>query len=108
LDAYPVSDGHVLLITKKHFANIAEVEEKSWKCFLPLLKNIISKLQMTFQPAGFNVISNMNEIASQSIFHLHIHVIPKYEKSKGFIWKSEPELKYNLAQVVEKIKKNST
>jgi histidine triad (HIT) family protein len=49
------------------------------------MKNIINKLQVVFQPSGFNVISNMNEIAAQSIFHLHIHIIPKYEKSKGFI-----------------------
>jgi diadenosine tetraphosphate (Ap4A) HIT family hydrolase len=46
----------------------------------------------------------MNEIAAQSIFHLHIHIIPKYEKSKGFIWVAKPELKYKLDQVIKKIK----
>jgi histidine triad (HIT) family protein len=49
------------------------------------MKDVISKLEATFKPAGFNVISNMNEIAAQSIFHLHLHVIPKYAENEGFI-----------------------
>lgn len=49
------------------------------------MKEIIGKLEVVFKPAGFNIISNINEIAAQSIFHLHIHVIPKYNKEKGFI-----------------------
>jgi histidine triad (HIT) family protein len=104
LDIYPVSDGHTLLVTKRHFANIAEVDEKGWECLLPLMKLVIGKLQAVFQPAGFNIISNMNEIASQSVFHLHIHIIPKYKKNKGFIWAPDPELKHDLDQVAKKLK----
>ena len=111
LDAFPVSDGHTLIITKKHFANITEVDEKSWEYLLPLMKKIINKLKnakLPVPPQGFNIISNMNEdmekrIAYQSIAHLHIHIIPKYEKNEGFIWTSKPELKHNLAQVAEKL-----
>ena len=106
LDAFPVSDGHTLIITKKHFENIAEVDEKSWEYLLPLMKKIINKLKnnLPILPQGFNIISNMNEIAAQSIFHLHIHIIPKYEKNEGFIWTSKPKLKYSLDQVAEKLK----
>lgn len=104
LDINPASDGHALLITKKHFTNISEIEEEDWKYLLPLMKDIISKLEVTFKPAGFNIISNMEEIAAQSIFHLHIHVIPKYNQEKGFIWTVNPDLKYNLKQVAEKLK----
>ena len=85
LDVFPVSDGHTLIITKKHLTNIAEADGKSWEYLLPLIKKAINKLQVTFQPSGFNIITNMNKIASQSIFHLHVHVIPKYENDKGFI-----------------------
>ena len=112
LDINPVSDGHTLLITKKHFNNIAEVDEKSWEYLLPLMKKIINKLKNTklpVPPQGFNIISNMNEdmekkVAYQSISHLHIHIIPKYEKNEGFIWTSKPVLKYSLTQVAEKLK----
>ena len=68
------------------------------------MKSVINKLKLAFQPQGFNVISNMGEIAYQSVFHLHIHIIPKYTKDKGFIWTAKPELKYNLEQVIEKLK----
>ena len=104
LDAFPASDGHTLLITKKHFANLSEVDEESWKHLRPLMKEVIIKLEKTFQPAGFNVISNLNEMAAQSIFHLHIHIIPKYEKEQGFIWTAKPNLKFSLEQVTEKLK----
>jgi histidine triad (HIT) family protein len=107
LDIHPASDGHSLIITKEHFANVSEVNEQGWSYLLPLIKKIINKLQVAFQPSGFNVITNMNEVASQSIFHLHIHVIPKYEKDKGFIWTARAELKYSLDQVAEKLKTKS-
>ena len=104
LDIKPVSDGHTLLITKQHFDNISEIKEENWASLLPLMKDTIQKLKNAFQPAGFNIISNMEEIAAQSIFHLHIHVIPKYERNKGFIWTAKPELKYNLEQAAERLK----
>jgi len=104
LDLFSVSDGHILLISRQHFTNIVEVDPPTWNYFLPLIKNIINKLQVNFSPSGFNVISNMGEMAYQSITHLHIHIIPKYEKEQGFIWSSQPELKYSLIQVAEKLK----
>jgi len=104
LDISPLSDGHVLIISKQHFTNISEVNEETWSNFLPLIKSIINKLKTAFHPQGFNIITNMNEIAYQSIFHLHIHIIPKYNKEKGFMWTSKPELKYKLDEVVKKLK----
>ncbi|WNE40397.1 MAG: Protein hit [Mycoplasmataceae bacterium] len=103
LDINPVSDGHTLLITKNHFTNISEINEEDWSQLLPLLKKVIDKLQNTLQPSGFNIISNMNEIAYQTVFHLHIHIIPKYEYDKGFIWTTKPNLKNDLEWVAKKI-----
>jgi len=109
LDKFSESDGHTLLITKNHFPYITEVDEKSWKYLLPLMKEVIKKLKVNLQPGGFNIISNMNEdmekkIAYQSIPHLHIHIIPKYKKEEGFIWTTKPKLRYNLEQIAEKLK----
>ena|SRR6185312_11643926 len=107
LDAFPVSDGHTLIITKEHFPNIAAVDAQSWEYLLPLIKVTIDKLKNTklpISPRGFNIVSNMNEIAYQSIPHLHLHIIPKYEKNHGFIWNSQPQLKYSLEEVAQKLK----
>ena len=104
LDISPLSDGHVLLITKKHFADVSEIDEESWKHLYSLLKNVIDKLKKNLQPQGFNIITNMGEVAYQSIFHVHVHIIPKYAKNEGFIWTSKPALKYSLDQVIKKLK----
>ncbi|CAG8802030.1 32503_t:CDS:1 [Racocetra persica] len=107
LDAFPVSDGHTLIITKEHFPNIATVDAKSWEYLLPLIQEVINKLKNTklpMLPQGFNIVSNMNEIAYQSIPHVHLHIIPKYEKNHGFIWTSQPQLKYSLSAVAQKLK----
>jgi len=103
LDKYPVSAGHTLLITKKHFSNISEVGEESWKYLLPLLKDVVGKLEAAFKPQGFNFISNMNEIAYQSIPHFHLHIIPKYEKNQGFIWTVRQEKPVDLIQAAKKL-----
>ena len=46
---------------------------------------VVNKLQETLQPKGFNFITNMGAEAYQSIFHFHLHIIPKYQKNQGFI-----------------------
>lgn len=102
LDVFPVSQGHVLIIPKKHYENIVEVENNVWEQILPLLKKVIDKLKKTFKPSGFNIISNMGEMAAQSVFHCHIHIIPKYKKDEGFIWTTKTNNQsFELAKIAE-------
>ena len=103
LDLAPVSDGHTLLISKKHFSNLSESDEESWNHLLPLLKEVVAKLEKSLQPRGFNFISNLNSVAYQTIFHLHIHVIPKYQKNQGFIWTVNPQLSNSLEEIAKKL-----
>lgn len=77
-DKFPVSNGHALIIPKKHNANYFELSLKEqYACILMLntLKQIISN---KFKPNGFNVGININEVAGQTIHHVHIHLIPRY------------------------------
>jgi diadenosine tetraphosphate (Ap4A) HIT family hydrolase len=77
-DSYPVSAGHLLIITKRHIENIFEVTNYEMACIndmLHLCKNIID---MKYSPDGYNVGTNAGKYGGQSIFHLHIHVIPRY------------------------------
>lgn len=103
LDLAPVSDGHTLLITKQHFANVSELNVDSWKKLSPILKTVVNKLQATFQPQGFNFLTNMGEVAYQSVFHFHLHIIPKYAREQGFIWTTKSVLKLSLEQVATKL-----
>jgi len=106
LDISPASKGHVIIITKKHFNNFVELDEEHNRWVFLLAKKIVEKIKKCFSPSGFNFISNMGTVAYQSIFHFHLHAIPKYEKEKGFIWKenSGEQSLPNLKDLRKKIK----
>lgn len=77
-DKFPVNEGHVLIIPKRHLASLfdATLEEviSIWK----LLEEVTEKLNKRFHPDGYNVGVNVGAAAGQTVFHLHIHVIPRY------------------------------
>jgi diadenosine tetraphosphate (Ap4A) HIT family hydrolase len=78
-DKYPVSKGHALVIPKKKSANYFEMTDKektACQIMVERVKNILSK---KYKPDGFNIGFNMNKAAGQTVFHTHIHVIPRYE-----------------------------
>jgi len=77
-DGYPVSKGHALIIPKKHIANYFELTEKD-QFHLLLLQNYVKKyLQKELNPDGYNIGININGAAGQTINHVHIHLIPRY------------------------------
>ncbi len=77
-DGFPVNEGHVLIIPKRHSANYFDltIEEQS-DCF-ELLNRVKLIVQEKYKPAGFNVGININEAAGQTVAHVHIHLIPRY------------------------------
>ncbi len=85
LDTSPVSDGHTLIIPKKHFRNFSETPEEYLTAVSNLAKEVANKIKCSkLDPWGFNYLSNEESIAGQVIFHFHIHIIPKYGKDEGF------------------------
>ena len=77
-DGYPVSKGHTLIVPKEHISNYFEIP-KSLQCELWEMVTFINKiLTKKFHPDGFNVGINCGEAAGQTVFHAHIHVIPRY------------------------------
>lgn len=77
-DNYPVNKGHVLIIPKRHFANYFDSTEEEIAAFYELIKKVKTLLDKDFRPDGYNIGININEAAGQTIFHLHIHLIPRY------------------------------
>jgi diadenosine tetraphosphate (Ap4A) HIT family hydrolase len=78
-DNYPVSKGHILLITKRHFDNFFEATEDELKAIDDLLKQAKNFIDNKFNPDGYNIGVNCGEVAGQSVMHLHIHLIPRYK-----------------------------
>lgn len=77
-DNMPVSPGHVLFITKEHYAEWFAVPPEVQLELVPLLQEVKEKLQTEFGATGFNFGFNSGPDAGQTIFHVHLHLIPRY------------------------------
>ena len=78
-DGYPVSLGHCLIIPKRHIASFFEVTREEQVALLDLLDEMQNILVKERNPDGFNIGVNVGEAAGQTVMHLHIHLIPRYE-----------------------------
>jgi diadenosine tetraphosphate (Ap4A) HIT family hydrolase len=78
-DGFPVNDGHVLIIPKRHSADYFDLSLEEQKDCIELLNRVKGIVQEKYNPAGFNVGININEAAGQTVPHVHIHLIPRYE-----------------------------
>lgn len=104
LDINPSAKGHVIIIPKNHAANIFELPEKDAKEIFVVAKKIAEAIKKAYQPDGINILQNNGEAAGQTVFHLHVHVIPRYKDDTIKIeW--EPKEMKDLEKVLEEIKK---
>ena len=85
LDKYPVSKGHILIITKRHITNIFEATDEEMASIGNLLKRVKEELDEKYHPDGYNVGANTGSVSGQTIFHLHLHVVPRYQGDAGTV-----------------------
>ncbi|MDD2957324.1 MAG: HIT family protein [Lachnospiraceae bacterium] len=79
LDLGPASKGHALILPKEHAANLYELPDALAGKAMILAKKIASKLSVALKCDGFNIVQNNGEAAGQTVFHFHIHLIPRYK-----------------------------
>jgi len=79
LDANPIAKGHCLVIPKLHYENVFVIDAEVLKKIIIVGKNITDKLQKSLGASGANFIHASGKDAEQSIFHFHLHVVPRYE-----------------------------
>ncbi len=80
LDIAPAAKGHTILLVKQHTPNLFETEDSILSKALPVAKKIAVGLKKALGCDGVNILQNNGTSAGQSVFHLHIHIIPRYEK----------------------------
>lgn len=78
-DGYPVSQGHVLIIPRRHVASFFDLAENEQLDMLMLAKRVKDIIDEMYHPDGYNIGVNVGEAAGQSVFHVHMHVIPRYK-----------------------------
>ena len=78
LDLGPASKGHALILPKTHAANIYELPDELAAKAMILAKKMATKMTEKLECDGFNIVQNNGEVAGQTVFHFHMHLIPRY------------------------------
>lgn len=106
LDLGPAAKGHALILPKEHFKDVCELDPAVAAKVLPLGAKIGAAMKKSLGCAGFNLVQNNGEAAGQTVFHFHVHVIPRYEGGPSMVtWTPGSEKPEVLAETAEKIKK---
>ncbi len=81
MDVSPASKGHSLIIPKEHYANIYELPDELCAEAMKIAKKMATKMTEALHADGFNILQNNGEVAGQTIFHFHMHLIPRYKEA---------------------------
>lgn len=84
LDLGQVTKGHTLIVPKKHKKDIFDLDPETAARLFRRVPVIASAIQKAFHPVGMNILNNNSVLAGQSVFHYHIHLIPRYGKEDTF------------------------
>lgn len=87
LDNGPATKGHALILPKEHAANLFELPEDTAADVMKLAKKMATSMTEKLQCDGFNLVQNNGVVAGQSVFHFHMHLIPRYKNdSQKILW----------------------
>jgi histidine triad (HIT) family protein len=105
LDLGPASKGHALILPKSHYRDICDADEGIAAKLFPLAARIGEAMKQGLGASGFNVVQNNGTCAGQTVFHLHVHVIPRYEDGPAMVtWEPGKSDAEELAEVAEILK----
>lgn len=104
LDISQATKGHTLVIPKKHFKNILEIEDYEYLKVMDKVKDLAQVIVKTFNANGCNILNNCNEVAGQTVDHFHVHILPRYNKEELTIKFNENKL--DLDQIQKDILNN--
>ena len=98
LDIAPSTLGHTLVISKKHVRNIFDVDQNTLAEVMETVRKIAPVVRDAVDAKGVHINSNHEAAAGQQVFHLHIHIIPRHDRSEFEFW---PQTQYAPGQAVE-------
>ncbi|MCI8400885.1 MAG: HIT family protein [Lachnospiraceae bacterium] len=105
LDLGPASKGHALILPKEHYDDVCSLDEGLAAKLLPLAARIGQAMKSSLGCAGFNLVQNNGRAAGQTVFHFHMHVIPRYEDGADIVsWTPGSPDSGELAQTAERIR----
>ncbi len=81
LDISQATLGHTLVVTKREYKNIFELDDKISAHLYKVVVKLSKAINKAFNPSGLNILNNNGQVAGQTVFHYHIHIIPRYNES---------------------------
>lgn len=108
LDINPLTEGHCLIIPKKHFTDIFDIDGKVLEEINAVAKSLAGKMKNNLGATGVNLVNASGKDAEQSVFHFHLHLIPRHENdnlemSKWWQSKVKKPSAGNLKKIAEKL-----
>lgn len=83
MDIMPLSKGHTLLIPKTHCKDLFEMPEEVARNLYAAAPKVANAIKAAFNPVGMNTVNNNGAAAGQTVFHYHLHLIPRYDEKDG-------------------------
>ena len=106
LDLGPATKGHALILPKSHFANIYEMPDELVGKAMILAIEMVTRMTEALKCDGFNVVQNNGEAAGQTVFHFHMHLIPRYKNDNaGITWTPGTLTDEMKEEILAKLKK---
>ena len=100
LDASPATKGHALILPKEHYANLFELPDELAQKAIVLAKKIATDMKQKLNCDGVNIVQNNGETAGQTVFHFHMHIIPRYKEDGQVIgWKPTSPTEEEITEV---------
>lgn len=107
MDINPASEGHALVIPKEHAADVHAVSDAAIVATVRSAKKIATAIEKTLDPDGINLVQCNGAAAAQSIFHFHMHVLPRREGDDLKLnWGLEPGNMEAIGALAERIRAN--
>jgi len=103
LKEHIISKGHMLVIPKKHYADIYDIPKAELHHIMDAVKTISQKLKEKFNADGINLLHASDKVAQQSCFHFHIHLIPRYKDDGLDTWPETGYKEDNFPNVYKEI-----
>ena len=103
-DANPAAKGHVLILPKEHFDNIYELDDDTAAHVFKVAAKISKAYKKALDFDGLNIVQNNGEVAGQTVFHFHMHIIPRIKGDTVNVgWVPGPADNDTIASIVEKV-----
>ena len=100
LDLGPATKGHALILPKSHYKNLYELPDATAADVMKLAKKMAAQMTEKLGCDGFNLVQNNNEVAGQTVFHFHMHMIPRYKDDHaGILWTPGETTQEDMAEI---------